>query len=205
MVYLNRITTKTGDQGTTSLGDGSRVPKTDLRIVAIGSVDELNATIGLAVAAAAESELSSRILQQVQNDLFDAGAELCFPPTAESDSATGDQLGITSEYVERLERQAEQANASLTPLESFVLPGGSELAARLHLARSVCRRAERDVLRLAESSDVGTHLRQYLNRLSDLLFLLARLANDGGRSDVLWRPGSSQQTPAETDDSSTNG
>lgn len=196
MVHLNRISTKSGDDGTTGLGDGSRVPKTDPRIVAMGSVDELNATIGVALATSQGFPTSiAGTLQQIQNDLFDAGAELCFPPTDTEDDSQQPRFGIRPEYVERIERQIDVANDRLSPLESFVLPGGSPLAAALHQARAVCRRAECDVLTLAEHDFVSATLRQYLNRLSDLLFVYARLANHAGRADVLWKPGAGGADP----------
>jgi len=190
MVHLNRISTKTGDDGTTGLGDGSRVAKTDPRVVAMGSVDELNATIGVALSTSQGfPTVIAGALRQVQNDLFDAGAELCFPPTEADDNSQASRCGIRPDYVERIEHQMDQALEQLTPLESFVLPGGSPLSATLHQARAVCRRAERNVLQLAEQAAVSETLRQYLNRLSDLLFVFARLANDAGRTDVLWKPG----------------
>lgn len=187
MVQLNRITTKTGDDGTTGLGNGSRVSKTHPRIVAMGSVDELNAALGMVLAAQTVPVSLVTPLRQVQNDLFDAGAELCLPSNV--DTAQVERLGITAVSVERLEQWTEEANQELQPLNSFILPGGTPLAATLHLARTVCRRAERDVLVLAESEPVGQPVRQYLNRLSDLLFVWARMANNGGSDDILWRPG----------------
>jgi cob(I)alamin adenosyltransferase len=196
MVYLNRITTRSGDDGTTALGDGTRVLKTHLRIVAIGSLDELNAAIGFALASGSPPGDVARELRQVQNDLFDAGAELCVPAETADAARTSRRCGITSDAVSRLEERIAEITAQLAPLNSFVLPGGTPLASGLHVARTVCRRAERDVLSLADREAVSDPLRRYLNRLSDLLFVYARLANDAGRSDVLWRPGG---TPASAE------
>ena len=177
-VRLTRIYTRGGDRGETSLGDGSRVPKTDPRIVAGGDVDELNSAVGWA-AVDADGELSD-LLARVQNELFDLGADLTVPPAREG-------LRVTQEQVDALEDACDAWNERLEPLRSFVLPGGSELAARLFLARAVCRRAERSVLTLEERSPL---VAVYLNRLSDLLFILARAANAGGE-EPLWRPGAS--------------
>jgi cob(I)alamin adenosyltransferase len=177
-VRLTRIYTRGGDRGETSLGDGSRVPKTDPRVEAVGQVDELNSLVGWALAADGAPEL----LVRVQNELFDLGADLATP-----DSGSRPRLRVSQEQVERLESECDAANAVLEPLKSFVLPGGSELAARLYVARAVCRRAERAVLRV---DGVSPLVAVYLNRLSDLLFILARAANAGGE-ETLWRPGSS--------------
>jgi cob(I)alamin adenosyltransferase len=177
-VRLTRIYTRGGDRGETSLGDGSRVPKTDPRVEAVGQVDELNSLVGWALAAEGAPEL----LVRVQNELFDLGADLATP-----DSGSRPRLRVSQEQVERLESECDAANAVLEPLKSFVLPGGSELAARLYVARAVCRRAERAVLRV---DGVSPLVAVYLNRLSDLLFILARAANAGGE-ETLWRPGSS--------------
>ena len=179
-VRLTRIYTRGGDRGETSLGDGSRVAKTDLRIAAAGDVDELNSLVGWA-AVPAEGELRST-LERAQNDLFDLGADLATPETPGRE-----RLRLTQEQVETLERHCDAANADLEPLKSFVLPGGTELAARLYLARAICRRAERRVLRV---EGVSPLVAVYLNRLSDLLFILARAANAGG-DETLWRPGAS--------------
>lgn len=184
MVYLSRIYTRGGDGGETGLGDGSRVPKDHPRVIAYGEVDELNSVIGLARAAGApEPEL----LRRVQNDLFDVGADLCVPPG--DGDLTKSALRIAPGHGERLEREIDRLNERLEPLRSFVLPGGSPGAAWLHLARTVCRRAERSVVTLMGSEAVGPAVLVYLNRLSDLLFVLARVANDDGRADVLWVPG----------------
>lgn len=187
MVYLNRIYTKSGDAGETSLGDGSRVPKTDDRIAAFGGVDELNSVIGVAIAHGLPDPQGDR-LRQIQNDLFDVGADLCVPSSGEEEN----RLRVSSAQVERLEEWIDEANESLEPLTSFVLPGGSLAAANLHHARTLCRRAEIGVVKLAETEEVGSNVLQYVNRLSDLLFVLARVCNDNGKADVLWQPGAGQ-------------
>ncbi|HWB57303.1 MAG TPA: cob(I)yrinic acid a,c-diamide adenosyltransferase [Gaiellaceae bacterium] len=186
-VRLTRIYTRAGDAGETSLGDGSRVSKTDLRIEAYGTVDELNSFLGLALADDLPAEFR-QWLEQVQNDLFDLGADLAVPLEDEK----RERLRVTRAQVERLEEFCDLVNARLEPLTSFVLPGGSEAAARLHVARAVCRRAERLAVGLSESQSVSPAALAYLNRLSDLLFILARAANaEAGSAEPLWRPGSS--------------
>jgi cob(I)alamin adenosyltransferase len=175
-VRLTRIYTGGGDRGETSLGDGTRVPKTDARVEAVGEVDELNSLVGWAAAVGGAPE----VLQRIQNELFDVGADLATP-----ERAGRERLRIPQEQVDRLERDCDAANAQLEPLKSFVLPGGTELAARLYLARAVCRRAERSVLRVEDASPLAA---VYLNRLSDLLFILARAAN-AGVEETLWKPG----------------
>jgi cob(I)alamin adenosyltransferase len=185
-VRLTRIYTRAGDSGETSLGDGSRVPKSDPRIEAYGTVDELNSVLGLALAGGLPGDFRPW-LEEVQNDLFDVGADLSVPLEDERE-----RLRVTTAQVERLERLCDRANERLEPLKSFVLPGGGEAAARLHLARTVCRRAEREAVALAEATDVNPAALAYLNRLSDLLFILARAANaEEGASEPLWKPGSS--------------
>jgi cob(I)alamin adenosyltransferase len=174
-VRLTKIYTRGGDAGETSLGDGSRVAKTDARVEAIGDVDELNSALGWALAAG-----TSGTLERIQNELFDLGADLSVP-FVEGDA----KLRVTQALVDRLEAECDEANAELEPLKSFVLPGGSEDAARLFLARAVCRRAERRVLAVERVNPLA---RTYLNRLSDLLFILARAANAG--DETLWKPGS---------------
>lgn len=186
MVYLNRIYTRSGDAGETGLGDGTRVPKTDLRIVAYGGVDELNSVLGVAMAAGLPAEIAERV-RHVQNDLFDLGADLCVPEGAAPDAPP--PLRVTAGQVATLEKWIDAATEKLQPLESFVLPGGTLAAAHLHHARTVCRRVEIEVLRLAASARINSQAAIYLNRLSDLLFVLARLCNNGGAKDVLWRPG----------------
>lgn len=189
MVYLNRIYTKTGDQGETSLGDGKRIPKTDARIVAYGGVDELNAVLGITLAAGIGAEFADIVLR-IQNDLFDVGADLCVP---ESETpADYPPLRVTAAQVEQLEHWIDAANERLQPLKSFILPGGSPAAAYLHLARTVCRRVEIGVLELVARERINPQVAIYLNRLSDLLFVFARVANDDGRGDVLWVPGANR-------------
>ena len=178
-VRLTRIYTRAGDKGETSLGDGSRVPKTHPLVVAYGAVDELNSQLGPVLAGELADELRAP-LARIQNELFDLGADLSVP-FREGDG----RLRVTSEQVEALEALCDRFNAELEPLKSFVLPGGSEAAARLHVARAVCRRAEIAAL---EAADVNPVALAYLNRLSDLLFILARYANRGG-AEPLWRPG----------------
>ena len=192
MVVLNRIYTKTGDDGTTALGSGERRPKYDLRISAYGTVDETNATIGLARAHAGGGALMAldAMLARIQNDLFDLGADLCVPDTGEPPAF--EPLRILQAQVDRLEREIDAMNARLTPLRSFVLPGGSPLAAALHLCRTVSRRAEREAVSLAAAEEVGADAVKYLNRLSDWFFVAARIANDEGRADVLWVPGANR-------------
>jgi cob(I)alamin adenosyltransferase len=186
MVYLSRIYTKTGDQGETSLGDGTRVAKDDLRVTAYGRVDELNAVLGLLVAAD-PSGAETPLLRSIQNDLFDLGADLCVP--APPEEAEGARLRIRPEQAARLEHEIDRLNERLEPLRSFILPGGTVPAAWCHLARTACRSAERDVVTLAARQEINPQVVVYLNRLSDLLFVLARVLNDGGRGDVLWQPG----------------
>jgi cob(I)alamin adenosyltransferase len=182
-VRLDRIYTRGGDRGETSLGDGSRVSKTDPRIEAYGTVDELNSAIGFALAG--DLPPASRPwLEGIQNDLFDLGADLSVPFTDEKK----ERLRITQGQVDRLEELCDRANEGLEPLRSFVLPGGTDGAARLHLARTVCRRAERLAVGLAALDSVNPLAIAYLNRLSDLLFILARVANTGS-AEPLWQPG----------------
>lgn len=191
MVTLNRIYTKTGDDGLTGLGDGSRVAKDHARIEAMGEVDELNCALGLLLAQ--HDDVPSReLLRSIQNDLFDVGADLCVPLT--DTEPAGSKLRITAPMAARLEIAIDCCNERLQPLTSFILPGGTEAAAHLHHARAVCRRAERRVVTLMNHEKTNPQVVIYLNRLSDLLFVLARIANNDGRNDVLWTPGQSQQT-----------
>lgn len=183
MVRLTSITTRGGDTGETSLADGTRVSKADPRIVAQGSVDELNSAIGVALTVL-EGE-AAEMLTRVQNDLFDLGADITVPEAAKTEAS----LRIGADHVARLDGAVETVNGRLEPLTSFVLPGGTAAAAHLHLARAIARRAERDAWALAAAADLNPLIGAYLNRLSDLLFVLARAANDGGRADVLWVPG----------------
>ena len=190
MVVLSKIYTRTGDAGETALGDGTRVAKSSVRVAAYGTADETNATIGLARQhAAAEADAA---LARIQNDLFDLGADLCRPGPADDAEAEHPPLRIVAAQVERLEREIDTMNARLEPLRSFVLPGGTPLAAALHLCRTVARRAERHTVELAAAEEVNPHAVKYLNRLSDWFFVAARIANDDGRADVLWVPGANR-------------
>jgi cob(I)alamin adenosyltransferase len=190
MVYLSRIYTKTGDAGDTALGDGRRVPKDNIRVEAFGTVDELNAVLGLLLAHA--PDLSEHgLIQSIQNDLFDVGADLCLPPA--DVELPGQKLRVTAAQAEHLESAIDRLNADLKPLTSFILPGGSVAAAWCHLARTVCRRAERAVVTLMRTEAVNPRAVVYLNRLSDLLFVLARHVNGQGAGDVLWRPGQGRE------------
>jgi cob(I)alamin adenosyltransferase len=190
MVVLSKIYTRTGDKGETALGDGSRVPKFSARVAAYGTVDETNATVGLArLHAKGEADLA---LARISNDLFDLGADLCTPDFAGDAEARHPRLRVVAAQVARLEAEIDAANAHLAPLRSFVLPGGTPLAAHLHLARTVCRRAERYAVALAEAEAINPEAVRYLNRLSDWLFVMGRVANDGGRADVLWVPGANR-------------
>ena len=191
MVVLNRIYTRTGDDGTTALGTGERRAKNDLRIEAYGTIDEANSAIGLARVATASDAVCARVdamLLSVQNDLFDLGADLCVPHGANGETG---RLRIVQSQVDRLERKIDELNAELEPLRSFVLPGGSPAAAALHLARTVTRRAERLLVALAEApgEEVGGPALRYINRLSDFLFVAARSVNQKGEADILWVPG----------------
>lgn len=190
MVVLNKIYTRTGDKGDTALGDGTRRAKNDLRVAAYGTVDELNATLGLA-RVHAEAQVDQDI-SLIQNDLFDLGADLCRPDIAEDASTEYPPLRMVPAQTDRLEREIDLMNQSLEPLRSFILPGGNALAAHLHLCRTVARRAERLAVELAGIEEVNPAVITYLNRLSDWFFVAARLANDGGKSDVLWVPGANR-------------
>jgi cob(I)alamin adenosyltransferase len=185
-VRLTRIYTRGGDEGETSLGDGSRVSKLDCRIGAFGTVDELNAALGVVLAGDVPEPMRAP-LDRVQNELFDVGADLSVP------WGVTDRLRVEQGMIDRLEADCDAFNAELPELRSFVLPGGTEAAARLHVARTVCRRAEREVLLGAQEVELNPLVLRYLNRLSDLLFILARAANaTAGRDEPLWRPGSSR-------------
>jgi cob(I)alamin adenosyltransferase len=186
MVVLNRIYTRTGDDGTTALGSGERRPKYDLRVAAYGTVDETNAAIGVARLHVEDATLDA-MLGMIQNDLFDLGADLAVPQR----DGKAERLRVLSSQVERLERDIDALNEKLSPLTSFVLPGGTAAAAYLHLARTICRRAERMIVELASQPNepVGDAAVQYMNRLSDFLFVASRAANHDGADDVLWVPG----------------
>jgi cob(I)alamin adenosyltransferase len=190
MVVLNRIYTKTGDAGTTALGSGERVPKTSPRIAAYGTVDETNAQIGMVrIHLAGADKLVDDMLLRIQNDLFDLGADLCVPDRGEK--LPYEPLRMTEAQVKRLENEIDQMNADLQPLKSFILPGGTPAAAALHVARTVSRRAEREMVELAAlpNEPVSAAALKYINRLSDLLFVAGRYVNDHGKADVLWVPG----------------
>jgi cob(I)alamin adenosyltransferase len=188
MVVLSKIYTRTGDDGTTALGSGRRVAKYDLRVECYGTLDETNAAIGLARLHTRSEPALDAMLARIQNDLFDLGAELCYPD--ESKDARG-RLSVSDAQVERLESEIDALNRELQPLRSFVLPGGTHAASFLHLARTISRRAERLMVALAArpNEPVGGSALRYINRLSDFLFVAARYANDKGQSDVLWVPG----------------
>lgn len=193
MVKLDVITTRGGDAGETSLGDGSRVRKDALRVAAYGTVDEANATLGLLRLHLAGDAAADAMLGRIQNELFDLGADLCVPGEG------GDRLRVSDAQCLRLETEVAEMNAAIPPLRSFVLPGGTPLAVALHLARTVTRRAERLVVQLlAKEPDTSGAVLIYLNRLSDLLFVMARVANANGESDVLWAPGKFADAAAVT-------
>lgn len=181
MVILNKIYTRTGDDGTSALGSGERRPKSDLRFEVIGTIDELNAVVGLVRTAVEDNDLGA-VLERIQNDLFDLGADLAVPDGA-------GRLRIDAAQVTRLEAEIDAMNEGLAPLRSFVLPGGSPVSANLHLARTVARRAERVMVELNDREPLNPAALTFVNRVSDLFFVAARLANDGGARDVLWVPG----------------
>jgi len=190
MVVLTKIYTKTGDDGTTALGSGQRVPKTSARIAAYGTVDETNAAIGIArTLLPASQEAPAEMLNRIQNDLFDLGADLCVPETGEPLPYT--PLRLKDAQVDRLEREIDAMNSEMSPLTSFVLPGGSQAASALHLARTICRRAERCIieLKLTGNEQVSDTVCRYINRLSDHLFVMSRYVNAKGKDDILWKPG----------------
>jgi cob(I)alamin adenosyltransferase len=187
MVVLSKIYTKTGDAGETALGNGARVAKHSLRVSAYGTVDEVNATVGLA-RQHAQGDVDAA-LKRVSNDLFDLGADLCTPDMHKDAELPYTPLRMIEAQVKRLEDEIDAMNARLTPLRSFILPGGSALAAQLHLCRTVCRRAERGVVELATMEEVNAEAVKYLNRLSDWFFVAGRIANNDGKDDVLWVPG----------------
>ena len=190
MVVLNKIYTRTGDAGETALGNGARVAKHSNRVSAYGTVDETNATVGLA-RLHAEGDIDGQ-LAAIQNDLFDLGADLCRPDMELDDEAEYPPLRMAEAQVARLEAEIDAMNAGLDPLRSFILPGGNDLAAHLHLCRTVSRRAERLTVELATMEAVNQHAVTYLNRLSDWFFVAARVANNGGKDDVLWVPGANR-------------
>ncbi|QCO57112.1 cob(I)yrinic acid a,c-diamide adenosyltransferase (plasmid) [Pseudorhodobacter turbinis] len=187
MVVLSKIYTKTGDKGETALGNGDRVAKHSLRVSSYGTVDEANATIGLARMHATGTV--DEALARISNDMFDLGADLCTPDRDKDAEAPYPRLRIVDAQVDRLESEIDEMNTKLTPLRSFILPGGTALAAHLHLCRTVCRRAERMTVELAAEEDVNPAAVKYLNRLSDWFFVAGRIANNDGEDDVLWVPG----------------
>ena len=192
MVKLTKIYTRTGDDGTTGLVDGSRVGKNDPRMAAIGDVDELNSALGVAICEIADDALVER-LRIVQNDLFDLGADLATPAQADDDFAPSEMvLRIVPSQVERLEALIDDATSALDPLKSFILPGGTKAAAAVHLVRAVTRRAERTCVAAGEQMALNPQALAYVNRLSDYLFVLGRLLNNGGKDDILWVPGGSR-------------
>ena len=186
MVVLNKIYTKKGDDGKTELGDGKRIVKFSTRVEAYGTVDELNAMIGTITSMNIETKLDS-CLERIQNDLFDLGADLCLP-----EDTTGhmnpEPLRVEKSLTERLVSEIDNMNKRIDPIRSFVLPGGNEIAAKLHLCRTICRRAERLVVKLIENEQVNKEALKYLNRLSDWFFVAARVSNDDGKKDILWKP-----------------
>lgn len=190
MVVLNKIYTKTGDHGETALGDGSRVAKHSMRVAAYGTVDELNAILGV-TRLHAEGEIADR-LAAIQNDLFDLGADLCTPNMEKDGEREYTPLRIVASQIARLESEIDEMNSDLEPLRSFILPGGSALASYLHMCRTVCRRAERMSVELGATESVNPDGVKYLNRLSDWFFVIGRVANNGGKDDVLWVPGANR-------------
>ncbi len=190
MVVLSKIYTRTGDGGDTALGNGARVPKADPRVEAYGTVDEANATFGLA-RMHATGDLADRIAR-IQNDLFDLGADLCNPDIGRDAEAAHPPLRMVPSQTARLEAEIDEMNGRLAPLRSFILPGGTPLAAHLHLCRTVSRRAERHAQALARGEEVNAAAMTYLNRLSDWCFCAARIANDDGAGDILWTPGANR-------------
>ena len=190
MVVLNKIYTRTGDAGETALGNGARVVKHSTRVSAYGTVDETNATVGLA-RLHSTGDMDAR-LAAIQNDLFDLGADLCRPDMELDAEAEYPPLRMSEAQVDRLEAEIDRMNAGLEPLRSFILPGGSDLAAHLHLCRTVSRRAERLTVELASTEAINQHAVRYLNRLSDWFFVAARTANNDGKDDVLWVPGANR-------------
>ncbi|WP_298298139.1 cob(I)yrinic acid a,c-diamide adenosyltransferase [uncultured Litoreibacter sp.] len=190
MVVLNKIYTKTGDAGETALGNGARVAKHSMRVTAYGTVDEANAAVGVA-RLHASGDMDTQ-LAAIQNDLFDLGADLCRPDMAKDAEAEYTPLRVTEAQVARLESEIDAMNAALEPLRSFILPGGSPLAAHLHVCRTVSRRAERLTVELATMESVNEAAVKYLNRLSDWFFVASRIANNDGKDDVLWVPGANR-------------
>ena len=186
MIVLNKIYTKKGDDGKTELGDGNRIEKFSTRVEAYGTVDEVNSVIGTVTCLSINTELKTA-LERIQNDLFDLGADLCLPES-ENETLAYEPLRVRKEQVSRLESEIDAMNKSIEPIKSFVLPGGTEIAANFHLCRTVCRRAERRVVKLMETEQINQEALIYLNRLSDWFFVAARVSNDDGKKDILWKP-----------------
>jgi cob(I)alamin adenosyltransferase len=191
MVVLNRIYTRTGDEGSTMLGNGEYRKKYDLRVCAYGTVDEVTAAVGIARLHTGDAPAVDAMLARIQNDLFDLAADLCSPDKGKGPG--GERLAVNAQQVKRLEDEIDTLNAELAPLRTFVLAGGSPAAAHLHLARTICRRAERVIVELKDSGEsVSAEVRSYINRLSDFLFVASRYLNDKGARDVLWVPGANR-------------
>ena len=191
MIVLNKIYTKKGDDGKTELGDGNRIEKFSTRVEAYGTVDEVNSVIGTVTCLSINTELKTA-LERIQNDLFDLGADLCLPES-ENETLAYEPLRVRKEQVSRLESEIDAMNKSIEPIKSFVLPGGTEIAANFHLCRTVCRRAERRVVKLMETEQINQEALIYLNRLSDWFFVAARKSNNNGKGDILWKPANNQK------------
>ena len=191
MIVLNKIYTKKGDDGKTELGDGNRIEKFSTRVEAYGTVDEVNSVIGTVTCLSINTELKTA-LERIQNDLFDLGADLCLPES-ENENLSYEPLRLRKEQVSRLETEIDTMNKSIEPIRSFVLPGGNEIAANFHLCRTICRRAERRVVKLMETETINLEALIYLNRLSDWFFVAARKSNDNGKDDILWKPANNQK------------
>ena len=191
MIVLNKIYTKKGDDGKTELGDGNRIEKFSTRVEAYGTVDEVNSVIGTVTCLSINTELKTA-LERIQNDLFDLGADLCLPES-ENENLAYEPLRVRKEQVSRLESEIDSMNKSIEPIRSFVLPGGTEIAANFHLCRTICRRAERRVVKLMETEKINLEALIYLNRLSDWFFVAARKSNDNGKDDILWKPANNQK------------
>ena len=191
MIVLNKIYTKKGDDGKTELGDGNRIEKFSTRVEAYGTVDEVNSVIGTVTCLSINTELKTA-LERIQNDLFDLGADLCLPES-ENETLAYEPLRVRKEQVSRLESEIDAMNKSIEPIKSFVLPGGTEIAANFHLCRTICRRAERRVVKLMETETINLEALIYLNRLSDWFFVAARKSNNNGKGDILWKPANNQK------------
>ena len=191
MIVLNKIYTKKGDDGKTELGDGNRIEKFSTRVEAYGTVDEVNSVIGTVTCLSINTELKTA-LERIQNDLFDLGADLCLPES-ENENLAYEPLRVRKEQVSRLESEIDSMNKSIEPIRSFVLPGGNEIAANFHLCRTICRRAERRVVKLMETEQINQEALIYLNRLSDWFFVAARKSNNNGKGDILWKPANNQK------------